>query len=173
MKGTYRGFKQFGKMYSCNIDGDFLGTGPVNIEQQYGISEGDVIEFETEQRGKFTNIKPDTIKKVASAQPFSAKSGGIMNKFQYWENKAEEDKTRQVAIEHQSSRNAAIDTVGIMLDNDLVSKPTKKADQYAFVMELIDKITVKYNTDVEMTKQYGLNLGTEEVEAQEVTDDLD
>src|SRR5690625_123996 len=177
MKRTYKGSKSYGNMHSATIDGEYMGTGPQHLEKDMGIQKGDTIEFETEFRGRFTNIKVDTVKKVAAGNgnnktnSKSYKSGNSRDA--YWEQKAETDKEVQLVIQSQSSRNSAIETVKVMLEHGLVSVPQKKADKYDFVLALIDKVAAKYNTEVEMTKEYGLNTGSSEVIAQEETDELE
>lgn len=173
MQGTYQGQKSFGKMFSITVDGNYYGTGPVNVEQKYGLSAGDTIEFETEQRGKYTNADPSTIKKVSGGSPQAA-SAGAVTKNDYWAKKEEGDKLRQLIIEHQSSRNAAIHMVDVLLKNAAIAVPAKKAAQYDFCIALVDKITAKFNDDLEMVKQFEtLPTNSSQEESTEVEDELE
>lgn len=174
MIGQYNGQKTFGAMHSIDVDGDYYGTGPVDVEAELGIKPGDQIEFTTVQRGKYTNVDPKSVKKVSSGEaPKAPSSGGKMSKNDYWENKAEDDKQRQLLIEQQSSRNAAINMVDVLLKNSMMSTPSKKGDQYDFCINLVDKITAKFNSDLELVEQYGLPTGSSLPETQEVTDELE
>lgn len=176
MQGTYQGQKKFGQMYSITVDGDYLGAGPVDVEAELGISPGDTIEFETYKRGKYVNVDVKTIKKVAGGTAPAKKSGGSgnMTKNDYWEKRAEDDKLRQLTIEQQSSRKAAINMLDVILKNGAIAMPNKKASQYDFCMDLVDKITAKFNDDLEQVKQFEtLPTNSTEVEAQEIEDELE
>jgi len=76
----------------------------------------------------------------------SAAGSGGASKDDYWKKREERDVEVQKAIQFQASRNAAIAAVGVLLTNGAVSLPTKKAEQMDAVLELIDKITARYDT---------------------------
>lgn len=183
MKGTYQGYKQNGKFFNVTVDGNFVGFGMTHPEDNLGLQEGDVIEFETYQRGNFTNADTKTVKKVtgdggnSADNPSKAQSKGSsggMNKGDYWDKKEARDIERQTVIEHQSSRNAAIETVRVMAEAGIASFGTKKADQYDACMALIDRITARYNSDIESVRENGLPVSEDTSEVQNnVTDELD
>lgn len=185
MKGTYQGYKQNGKFFNVTVDGSFVGFGMTHPEDNLGLQEGDVIEFETYQRGNFTNADTKTVRKVSDSDGSSNSkpaadnsksrgSSGGMNKGEYWDKKEARDIERQTVIEHQSSRNAAIETVRVMSEAGIASFGTKKADQYDACMALIDRITARYNSDIESVRENGLPVSEDTSDVQNnVTDELD
>ena len=76
---------------------------------------------------------------------------------QYWEDKAVKDIQIQRTIQFQASRNAAINTLGVLLEHKLVSVPQAKAKQYDAVMALLDVITQAY--EKQTTAVFEGNLG--------------
>lgn len=79
-------------------------------------------------------------------------AAGGNDKDQYWKNKERDDKLRQVVIEHQSARNAAIDLVGIALQHDCLPLPAKKADKYDALVAAVDLLTEKFMDDLKPVK---------------------
>ena len=186
MKGTYQGYKQNGKFFNVTVDGSFVGFGMTHPEDNLGLQEGDIVEFETYQRGNFTNADVKTVKKVSdegggkvgspAPQRNTGSTGGTggMNKGEYWDKKESRDIERQTVIEHQSSRNAAIELVRVMSEAGIASFGTKKADQYDACLALVDRITARFNSDVEGVRKDGLPVSEDNSDVKDnVTDELE
>jgi len=120
------------------------------------VSQGDMIEFEYKKNGKFFNIDSKSIKvvdnQVESNKPVAdvAKSaGGASSKEEYWSNKEKAEEFKQKQINWQSARNAAIQLVPSLLEQGVVKLPTKKADQYDTVMNLVNEMSVRFYTETQ------------------------
>lgn len=156
IKGTVNAIKNHGKAWNINVDGTWYGFG----FEQPDFAQGDEIEFDTIQRGQYTNVDPKSVKKLGSAPAQSSNSGSTggngMTKGDYWDRKEEADKDRQRVIQYQASRNAAIETLGVLVSNGLVQVPTKNADKYDFAISMIDQLTAEYNNKVDQFVQFGI-----------------
>ena len=132
------------KAYNLQVDGEWYGYG-FKSDGAPSFTEGQTISFDYEQRGKYKNIDKKTIKVVES-------SGGGAAAPNTRSNSAD---NRQLSIQYQSSRNAAIQLVGVMLDAGAVAIPAKKADQFDAIVALVDDLTVKFHSDVDQTVEDG------------------
>lgn len=134
-----------GKAYNLCMGDVWYGYG-FKSDGAPEFSEGQTISFDYVDRGKFKNINKASIKVEQAAQPGgdagASKGTGRVD-------------ARQLSIQYQSSRNAAIELVGIMLQNSAVSLPAKKAEQFDAVVALVDDLTVKFHNDVDKTVEDG------------------
>lgn len=76
----------------------------------------------------------------------SSGNAGGASKDKYWEDKEKRDKVKDVVVTHMACRNSAIEAVGMLLTAGAVSLPTKKAEQYDAVLELVDIVTERFIT---------------------------
>ena len=140
MQGTVNRVNNNGKAYSAEIDGQWYGAGfnPVSFK------EGDVLEFEIEQRGQFKNLKNPRVVQggvsevsnaPAPAQAARPAKGGVDP--QVWVDK-------DTSILYQSSHKDALVFVGMLLQNGAVSLPTKKADQADAVNALVEDYSAQF-----------------------------
>jgi hypothetical protein len=134
--------------------------------------EGDSIQFETKQSGKYTDaidIQPWTdggsveaprIASVGNApnnsgyrsygggkKPFTG--GKSQEEKDYWLKKDAAAEVTQRRIEIQAARNAAIETAKALYELDLVAKPKTKAEQYDAYLALIDQIATDFIANTE------------------------
>jgi hypothetical protein len=125
MQGTVNKINYNGKAYSAQVDNEWYGAG----FDQPKFSEGDTIEFNVEQRGKFKNLQYPKV--LGSA--VSGSSGGSTAS-------APEPRvdTRNISIVYQSSRKDAIEFVAMLLANQAVPLPTKKSDQADAIKALVE-----------------------------------
>lgn len=77
-----------------------------------------------------------------SATP-AASSASSMSKEQYWEQRAENDKARDLIIQLQSAQNTAIATIVGAINAGAVALPTKKSDKYDAYIALIDEEVIR------------------------------
>lgn len=70
-----------------------------------------------------------------------------MNKDQYWENKEKRDVRVQRQIQHQASRNSAIELVKVAVQADALALPAKKADKMDALVALVNELTDQFNAD--------------------------
>jgi hypothetical protein len=133
--------------------------------------EGDSIQFETKQSGKYTDaidIQPWTdggsteaprIASVGNASGYTGNrsGGGFKKSFggksdeekQYWAKRDATQEVTQRRIEIQAARNAAIETAKALYELDLVAKPKTKAEQYDAYLALIDQIATDFIANTE------------------------
>lgn len=171
--GRVENIRNFGKAYNITVDDVNYGFG----FDAPDFEVGDVIEFDTKQNGKYTNVDNKTVKLISKAAEEKKSSGsGVttsssMSKNDYWEQRAEKDEETQKSIKYQAARNSAISTVELLISNGLVTVP-KQALKYDFTMELIDNITGQYYEGTESFLQNGLP-PTDSTELNEAGDELD
>jgi len=120
-------------LYNVTVDGQKYGAGfdcPPCVQ-------GDFIEFETEQKGQYTNIK--NIRKAAAPAGAPAannsSSGGAAP--------ARID-TRDVSIRYQSSRKDALLLTQVLLENDALAVPAKKAEKADAIMAFVEDVTNQF-----------------------------
>lgn len=146
------------KAYSALINEAWYGCG----FDKPSFEEGHTIKAAFTENGKWKNMDMASVRAVntitldkpaptvtkAPAKKEAPVSGG--NKDNYWENKAAQDHKTQKEIRLQASRNTAVSLVSVLLERELVSIPTKKADQAGFVEELVNYYTnLFYNQTME------------------------
>lgn len=125
-------------------------------ERDPNVKSGDNVEFEytVNPNGK-SQVSIPTVRVLAGAtattvtqsQPSSSFKGN--GKEEYWENRAADDKLKDLRIQHQSARNAAIEVVGILVSKDLLTLPGKNASEA--VLGKISDLTERFykeTTDV-------------------------
>lgn len=120
------------------------------------ISQGDMIEFEASQNGRFWNIDQKSIQVVQNDvqqnKPVSdvvGSSGGAQSKDEFWSNKEKKEEFKQKQINWQAARNSAIALVPTLLEQGVVKLPTKKADQYDAVLGVVDELSVRFYNDTQ------------------------
>ena len=124
-------------MYSMKVDNEWYSCGfkPINAK------EGDYVSFSIIQKGQYKNaenIAPTATAAPAAQAAAPQASGGAVpvNK-------------RDISIHFQSSRNAAISTVDLLLKSEAVKLPAKQSDKYDAALALIDEITARYYLKLE------------------------
>lgn len=156
------------KAYAVKMDdGNFYGAG--FDKDKITFDRGDVISFNVTYNGKYRNMDMDSVEVLGKAEPKketetpqkpkSAGSGAAVSRDDYWTQKAEKDERTQKEIRLQASRNAAIQFVNTLLEKDLVTLPTKKADKVEAVEQLVDHYTHKYYEDTEAVSNDLYNFG--------------
>lgn len=133
IKGTAVKVSERGGIYSVQMDdGNWYGF----YKNNPGNIQGKVITFSWEQKGSFRNGNAKTIKidEAASVSTSSNRSSA-----------ASAYDGRQVAIQYQASRNAAIAFVGMALQAGAVVLPTKKQDQLDAIAALVEHYTNIYH----------------------------
>lgn len=156
--GVVEKIHQNAKAYNIVVDGDWYGYGWLN-DGAPDFNEGDSISFEYEKKGRFSQIKKETIKKSQGTPKKASSGGGSFD-------------NRQLSIQYQSARNAAIETVNMLVVAGLVPLPAKKAASYEAAMSLIDDLTAKYHNDVDTVVENG-GLVLEDLSAFEQPDELE
>ena len=153
-----------GKAYSVYMDdGEWYGHG----FQQPTFQEGQQISFMIAWNGQYKNIDVGSVQIQGGApqqqqqqQPPQQQGGrkpaynkrGGSDKDKYWEQKAKDDKARQATIEHQSSRNAAINLIDIAMRESAIKLPAKAAEKFDALLLLVDEVTDKFNRDLHPDK---------------------
>lgn|SRR5690606_15170114 len=132
MQGTVNKVSTNGKAWNAMVGDTWYGFGFNKPEFQ----EGQVIEFEFEQRGKFKNIRPDTVRILGSTSGSSspAASGSPKNSYD----------DRNISIAYQSSRKDALQLVQILVESQAVPLPTKKAEQADAILALVEHYTAHF-----------------------------
>lgn len=143
---SYVGSKPFGNkvLYSFRLktEDKWFGCGGTDPKVQIG----DGIDFEySEKNGRFDVMVP-SIKRMEAAQvhqstPSSELTRG-MSKDDYWGDKAAKDVEKDLRIQWQSARNAAIETVAILVSSESLKLPEKNKTD-AIIGKIAD-LTDKY-----------------------------
>lgn len=99
------------------------------------VNEGSVIKFDYEEDARGNKkVKGDIlVDKKASADVAKTSSGGGAGR-------GISNDARQNSIVRQNATTTATAIVGMMIANDLVEIPKKKADRYDFTLELITEV---------------------------------
>lgn len=135
---SYAGGKPFGSkmLYSIKLQNDsaWYNCG----ERDPNVKSGDNVEFEfnVNPNGKAQVVLP-TVRVLAGASQTTVSQSVPSKEFnlratekdQYWSNKAIDDKSRDLRIQHQSARNAAIEVVAVLVSKDLLKLPEKNASE--------------------------------------------
>lgn len=130
MQGKVNRVANNGKAFNAEIGGSWYGCG----FSQPDFKEGDVLEFDFEQRGKYMNLGKYKVlgtEKGAPAAP--AKSQGSQG-----------FDDRNTSIAYQSSRKDALYLVEILLANQAVPLPAKKADQADAILALVNDYAAQF-----------------------------
>lgn len=143
------------KKWKNNVFYNFSLVGDDNLYRtgtiDYGLKEGDEVEFEYEVSNygndvksvKITGNVPVEKNKAKTSAGNAAKkyNGGGKSKDDYWTQKAEDDKTRQRVISYQAANKTAVDIVKIALEQDAVSLGSAKAKKLDALLAVIDQVT--------------------------------
>lgn len=128
--------------YSLLVDETWYGAGKSAPQ----CKKDDVISFIYTMNGKYSNIDPASIKveesTVSQGKSVASAAGG--NKNDYWENRFAFDVEKEKAYRFRAHRATAVNVAELMIEQGIVSLPTKKADQYDAVLALIDELTTHY-----------------------------
>ena len=114
-------------------------------EKDLGVKEGDKVEFKYELFNERPNVK--SLEVVGSGPVNKAKksAGKAANDYKkkddYWTQKAEDDKTRQVIISYQAANKTAVDIVKMALEQEAISLGTAKAKKFDALMQVVDEVT--------------------------------
>lgn len=150
--------------YTIYINGEDSGYGHGFNEPK--CREGDQIEFNIDWNGQYKNVNVQSLRvlnqgggqqggqapaqRAAPQQGYKKPAGGGREK--YWEDKAKDDKARQACIEHQSSRNAAIALLDVLMREEAVKLPAKASGKLDAALALVDELTDKFNRDLHPEK---------------------
>ncbi len=134
----------YGTMYNFEINGTTYGAGKYPPK---GVSVGDYISFEAEQKGRYWNMNTKSVKKidpVPDEAPAPAKTG-------YAGGGAGGYDARQDAISKQASRNTAIEFMNFLAGQDAlpVAKTAKgdaKFDAFSAILEKLTEDFYNYAT---------------------------
>lgn len=123
-----KAFKKDSGLCSIKVGEEWFST----YKDHYPELEGKTVEVTLAKKGKYWNVKgkPAVVAMSASA----AKQGGASSA-------SYDDKQNSIVL--QSSYKTGAEVLGTILSNGLVSVPTKKADQYDFVLNLLDEIALR------------------------------
>jgi hypothetical protein len=148
------------KAYSILLsDGVWYGAG----FDKPDVAEGDFIEFDVEENGKYKNVRKGSIKVIpqeskktearvsedarSKARPTS---GGTTSRDSYWDDKAEKDIRVQKEIRLQASRNAAIAFTDLLLKNEALPGMTAAKKNKAEIIEAaVSDYTRKFYSETE------------------------
>lgn len=120
-------------MYNLTISGDRYGFG----SNKPNCNEGDTIEFEFEQKGKFSNGNSKSVKVVAKSTGTASSGGGSYGK----------TPATQTTISKQAALNSALAFVNILVAAEAVpgvTKTAKSEDKYGILESLVVEKTHEY-----------------------------
>ena len=132
-QGTVNKIHYNGKAYNAEIGGAWYGCG----FEKPKFEEGQVIEFEFGNNGKFKNMMHETVKVLGTdsgSKP--APKGGAVDP-QVWIDK-------DISILYQSCRKDAIQFVNVLLTSSAVTLPAKKADQADAIKALVEDYAAQF-----------------------------
>lgn len=130
------------------------------------FNEGDSVTFTWQPNGNFKNVDARSVQVTPAQQQAPAPTQQAAPAAQ---NSGRNFGNNQIAIQYQASRNSAISTLGLMLEHNLVSLPSKKADQYDATLALLDDLTTRFHVQTDdVVKKGGVVL--EELEQAIVRD---
>jgi hypothetical protein len=125
-------------------------------ERTPSFKEGDSIQFETVQKGRYVNainVAPWDGQGAVTAPPVAHTTrklfgGGVPSKSSeekaYWAKRDANQEITQRKIEIQAARNAAIETAKFLTEKEFVKTPTKQADKYDAFMALVNQIADEF-----------------------------
>lgn len=161
-------------VYDIVVDGMKFGHGPAKIN---GVSKGDRVQFEVEERGQFKNVKPGTLKKwegkgesepligKLQTQPTNITQG--VSRDDYWKqkevrdierekryDKREDEKQRRITFE--AARKQAMEYVSLLAQTECLwlKKIDKPADRQEYVEALVNDLTRKFYTQSERREDF-------------------
>jgi hypothetical protein len=158
------------------------------------FKEGDSIQFDVQQRGKYVYAKeiepwtdggtqqsPSVVSTVgnnysrgsAPRGRFAGGGGKSDEEKSYWSNRDAKEIVTQRRIEIQAARNAAIATATVMFEKELVKVPTKQADKYDAFIQLVEQLTSEFiastNTRLSVSTSEGTRVLDDDAGQQEET----
>ena len=157
-------------VYDLVVDGMKFGHGPVKVS---GVSKGDRIQFEVEQRGQFKNVKPGTLKLWegrGDPEPNVvriAQSASPVSRDDYWKqkevrdierekryDKREEEKQRRITFE--AARKQAMEYVSLLAQTESLwlKKVDKPADRQSYIEALVNDLTRKFYAQSEKREDF-------------------
>lgn len=164
--------RQAGKGTAYNVqmdDGSWFGYG--FNKPKFG--QGATVSFDVIYRGQYANVNVDTVvvhdngnssnNANNNSNPNNGGNNqprGQQNNFQdkdnYWKEREKRDiewqrhqrEVVQPTIQYQGSRNAAINLVNVLLQNDCLALPQKKAEKMDAVIAVVDQLTDKFENDL-------------------------
>lgn len=124
-------------------------------ERAPSFKEGDSIQFETLQRGKYVNavnVAPwvsdgtTTAPTVTSTarKIYNATGGKSLEEKAYWNKRDATQEVTQRRIEIQAARNAAIEAARFLIEKEFVKTPTKQADKYDSYLALVNQLADEF-----------------------------
>lgn len=140
MQGTVNRILNNGKAFNAEISGTWYGCG----FSAPSFKEGDVLEFEFEQKGKFKNLGKHSVLGTSSGNSAPAPSAG----------KQSFDE-RNISIAYQSSRKDALHLVEILVQSGSVALPAKKSDQADAIKALVEDYAAQFYLKLESVVQAG------------------
>lgn len=136
-----------GTMYNLVVDGQMYGAGKV----QPNVRPGDVVQFESAQRGRYSNVVPGTLRAVSGGAPVPAPrqggyQGGARTGRPAPSRGSSDFGKNQEVISRQAARNSAIAMLAqlVALDAVPVAKSAKPGDKFDAIVAIVDKLTEKY-----------------------------
>lgn len=156
---TFAGDKKFGNktLYSFRIGSEdkWFRTGTT----AHGLNRDDHVEFSYNQEGGSNNVDVGSIVKHKLNSGVSAVSAQsapalVNEREKYWTDKAATDKLKELQIQYQSARNAAIAVVDILVRDKILQLATgAKADNVAVVLGKIGDLTDEFFAKVLEVKE--------------------
>jgi hypothetical protein len=160
VQGTVEAISQKGKATNIKVNGQWYGCGFNGVP----CGQGDNVSFPVVQNGRFLNADVNNMQVVqggggaqeqrgtyggqnSGGQPArtggnaAGNSGGSKGS-SYGARKLDDPVQRSIV--QQSARNAAIQAVQVASSLDAVPLPTKKAEKFDAVLDLIDQVTERY-----------------------------
>lgn len=160
-----------GVFYSFVIDDVWYRTGKTNT----GVSKGDIVKFEYEVK-TFNNRDSNNVVlaslKTKKGAPPQTHQGG---KSAQYAPKTLDSDPRQALIMFQNATGCATTAISAAITSGSIKLPTKKAEQYPFLMDLVFKARDEiYNGYVAKMKAMEAGAGAEQtVEEQDIGGHID
>lgn len=150
IRGTVAKVYEKNGMYSLAIDNVWYGFG----KKKPQVDQGQFVTFAADKNDRgYWNADIKTLivadRQSASSTRAPAPTGGL-TKDQYWENREARDIETQKRIQYQSSRNAAIEFVRLLLDKDALKVPATVAKKADAILEAVNYYTTMFNDNTEV-----------------------
>ena len=142
-----------GGFYATAVDGVWYGVGKGHPP----FVEGDYIEFNFSENGNYKNMDVRSVVKkeasVTQAVPVKTVTKSMsktvgMSRDDYWADKALKDIDKDRRIQLMSSRNAAINTVELLLNSNALKVPEAIGKRYDVILAAIGEITNHYESNL-------------------------
>jgi hypothetical protein len=157
-------------VYDLVVDGMKFGHGPAKVS---GVSKGDRIQFEVEERGPYKNVRVGTLKKwEGKGEPEPnvmrvVQTASPVSRDDYWKqkevrdierekryDKREEEKQRRITFE--AARKQAMEYVSLLAQTESLwlKKVDKPADRQSYIEALVNDLTRKFYTQSEKREDF-------------------